>query len=104
MITCQIENTYSTWMEIVFEVTQVSILRPLLFNIFSADLFFIISNRDIASYADDNVPYTAAGNIDDLIKSLEEPSAALFEWFDNNLLKHDPDKCHLLISSNENKT
>ena len=39
---------------IVFGVTQVSILRPLLFNIFLADLFFIISNIDIASYVDDN--------------------------------------------------
>ena len=50
---------------------------PLLFNIFLADLFFIISNIDIASYADDNTPYIAIDNIDDFIKSLEEASAAL---------------------------
>ena len=37
-----------------------------------ADLCFIISNIDIASYADDNTPYIAADNIDDLIKPLEE--------------------------------
>ena len=37
-----------------------------------ADLFFIISNIEIASYVDDNTPYVAADNIDDLIKSLEE--------------------------------
>ena len=41
-------------MKVVFEVTQGSTLRPLLFNIFLADLLFIISNKDIASYADDN--------------------------------------------------
>ena len=63
-------------MEIVFRVTHGSILRPLLFNIFLADLIFIISNRDFASFADDNTPYTAADNIDDLIKSLEETSTA----------------------------
>ena len=77
---------------------------PLLFNIFLADLFFIINDIDIANYADDNTPYVIADNIDDLIKSLEEASTALFLWFDNNLLKSNPDKYNLLISSNENVT
>ena len=45
----KIENIW-----IVFRVTQVSILRPLLYNIFLADLFFIISNIHIASYAGDD--------------------------------------------------
>ena len=34
----------------------------------------------------------------------EEVTIAYFQWFDNNLLKNNPDKCHLLISSNENIT
>ena len=118
-------------MEIVFVVTQSSILRPPLFKIFLANLFFIISNRDIgsyaddrpplfkiflanlffiisnrdiASYADDNTPYIAAGKADDFTKSLEEVSTAFFQWFENNLLKNNPDMCHLLITSNENTT
>ena len=32
----------------------------------------------------------AADNIDDLIRSLEEASTALFQWFGNNLLKKQP--------------
>ena len=60
----RIENTYTTWMEIVFRVTHGSIFRPLLFNIFCADLFFIISNIDAVV----NTPYIAVDNIDDLIK------------------------------------
>ena len=71
-------------MEIVFGVTQSSILRPLLFNIFLAGLFFIIRNIDIASYDDDNASYIAADNTDDLIKSLKETSTALFQLFDNS--------------------
>ena len=77
-------------METLFGVAHGSILRPLLLNIFLAGLNFLISNIDIASYADDDTPYIAADDIDDLIKSLEEASTALFQWFDNNLLKKQP--------------
>ena len=60
--------------------------------------------EDIANYADDNTPHVIADNIDDLIKSLEGSSTALIQWFDNNILKSNADKCHLVISSNESVT
>ena len=41
-----------------------------------------------------------ADNVDDLIISLEQESNALLEWFQNNLLKSNADKCHLLVSTN----
>ena len=74
------ENTYNTWMETVFGVPQGSLLRPLLFNIFIPDLFFNISDINIASYADDNTPYIVADNTDDHMKSLEEASAAFVQY------------------------
>ena len=45
----KIENNYSTWMEIIYGVSHGSILGPLSFNIFLADLFFIINCIDIAN-------------------------------------------------------
>ena len=96
----RINNSYSTWVEIVFGVPQGSILGHFLFNIFLADLFFIANSMDIANYADGNTPYATAS----LIASLEEASKSLFTWFDNNLRKSNADKCHLLVSSNEKVT
>ena len=63
-------------------------------------MFFIIEDTDIASYADDNTPYVIADNIDGVIKSLEEASEILFKWFNDNLMKINVDKCHLLVSTN----
>ena len=56
----KIENTYSTWLDIIFRVLQGSILGPLLFDVFLADLFFTVNDTDIISYADDNTPYMIA--------------------------------------------
>ena len=61
-------------------------------------MFFIIEDTDIASYADDNTPYVIADNIDGVIKSLEEASEILFKWFNDNLMKINADKCHLLVN------
>ena len=58
-----------------FELHKVNI-ETIIIQYFLVDLLFIISNVDIASYADDNVEYIVADIIDDLIKSLEEASTA----------------------------
>ena len=54
---------------------------------------------DIASSADDNTAYVIDDNINGV--SLEKASKALLEWFKNNFLKSNADKCHLLVSSSD---
>ena len=71
-------RTYDSWLKKVFDVLQGSILGPLSLNIL-ANLFFILNDVKIASYADDNTPYVIAGDINGVIASLEKVSKALFE-------------------------
>ena len=80
---------------------QGSILGPLLFNLFLVAEFFILNKIDIANYADDNTPYTRSNDVNELIQSLEESSKELFKWFDDKLMKSNPDKCQLLVSTQE---
>ena len=51
----------------MFGFPQGSILGSLLFNIFLCDLFLIMKNIDIASYADVNKLYTTGNSIDEVI-------------------------------------
>ena len=64
-------SEYSSWEEILFGVPQGSILGTLLFNIFLYGLFLNMENTDIASYADDNTPYTTGNSIEEVIQKLE---------------------------------
>ena len=43
----RINNSFSSWKEIVYGVPQGSILGPLFFNIFMCDLFLFIKDFDI---------------------------------------------------------
>ena len=91
---------FSSWEEILFGVPQGSILGPLLFNIFLCDLFFIMNEVDFASYADDNTPFFVGNDLDEVIFKLQSASKTLFQWFADNQMKANPDKCHFICSSN----
>ena len=81
----------------MFGVPQGSILGPQLFDIFSYDIFLIMENTDIASYAGDNTPYNTGNSIEKVIQKLEITSKTLFQWFSDNQMKVNPDKCHIFM-------
>ena len=73
-----------------------------MFNIFLADEVFTLNNIEIANYADVTTPYVVSDDIDDLLVSLEKFWKDLLKRFDDNFMKINPGKCHLLVSSHEN--
>ena len=59
-----------------------------------------MKNNDIASYADNNTPYTTGNSIEEVIQKLKNAAKTLFQWFSDNQMKANPDKCHFLCNSN----
>ena len=99
----KINNTYSSWSEILFGVPQGSILGPLLFNIFLCGLFLFVPDIGIANYADDNTPHATNKHLETVLKDLEQGSDTLLKWFTDNLLKANQEKYHFLVSINEKR-
>ena len=50
------------------------------------------------------MPYVTAEILDEVIKSLEEDSIKLFQWFSDKQMNANHDKCHLLVSGKNNVT
>ena len=100
----KINDSYSSWREILYGVPQGSILGPLLFNIFICDMFYFLENYELANYADDSTPYSAKRNHKLVIEELETSSSILFKWLQTNYMKVNTDKSHLLLSGNVSLT
>ena len=64
----RVNGDYSSWEEILFVVPQGSIHLSGYTNIFLCKLFLIMNETSFASYADDNMPYVTAENLDDVMK------------------------------------
>ena len=101
---CKIENHFSNWREITTGVPQGSILGPLLFNIFINDIFLVVesSNVSVCNYADDNTLFAFGKTFDEVTKKLQNDFLILDEWFFNNFLVVNSDKCHFMALGTPN--
>ena len=95
----KVNNAVSSWAKIDSGVPQGSILGPLLFNIYMNDIFWFTTDVNIANYADDSTPYTTSNDIETLLDILQKNTEILMQWFNENYMKSNNDKCHLVISS-----
>ena len=61
-------------------------------------MFYDIDKCDVSSYADDITPYNSDFNLEEVMQKLELTTNNLFEWFKNNHMEANTDKCHLLVT------
>ena len=94
----RINQYFSSWEELLQGVPQGSVLGPLLFNIYLNNLFYLTESTEVCNFADDTTFFACDENLNSLIKRLEHDSLLAIEWFQNNNMKLNQDKCHLLVS------
>ena len=65
------------------------------------DLFLLVESTEVCNFADDTTFFACEKGLNSLIKRLEHDSLAAIEWFENNYMKLNRKKCHLLVSGNK---
>ena len=85
---------------IVWGSTEIN-SRAIASQYFFCDLFYLLEGRDIASYMDDTTPYNTNLTQELGNNELEQTSSILFKWFNNNYMKVNSDKSHLVMSRNK---
>ena len=77
-------------------VPQGSVLGPLLFKIYLNDFSYL---TEVCKFADDTTIFDKdVKDLNSLTIKLEHDSLLATEWFQNNNMKLNQDKSHLLIS------
>ena len=99
----KINESFSSWADLLTGVPQGSVLGPLLFNIYINDLFWVKEYTDVCNLADDTTFYSSDLELKELIRKLEHDSALALEWFESNYMKLNTDKCHLLIGGHKHE-
>ena len=88
---------FSACRETTIGIPQGSVLGLLLFNIYLNDLFMFVKDVQICNYADDTTIHACDNNVESIIETLESDALKIAEWFPNNCMKLNEDKCHLMV-------
>ena len=94
----KIGSTFREYLNILFAVPQKSIVGPLLFLIFTGDLFYLNYDLDFASYADDTTLHICGQDFSSIINVLEPNANTLFNWLRQNGLIANTCKSHFLTN------
>ena len=60
-------------------------------------MFYFIEDFDIVNYTDDSTSYCADKSVYLVVSNLEQSSTIVFEWLNNNYIKVNTGKSHLLF-------
>ena len=97
----KINHSFSSWSELRLGVPQVSVLGPLLFNIYLNNLLWFTDTGEVCNYADDTTLYDCNKDFNKLTGNLEQDSLAAIDWFEINYMKLNTGKCKLLVAGHK---
>ena len=97
----RINASYSSWKELLQGVPQGSVLGPLLFNVYFNDLFYFLEETEAINYADDTNLHACDMDLGNLMRRLEHDFLIVTEWFENNYMKLNESKSHLIVSGHK---
>ena len=99
----KIGSAQSDWANVIRGIPQVSILGPLLFNIFINNIFLVVEKSDICNFANDNTLYSHGSNLLLILNNLEHDMRNLLYWFKINSLKANPETSQFMILEKKNR-
>ena len=85
-------NLHSNYFIAIFQTDSVRL------NIYLNDLVFLPEYTDVCIFADDTTFHACDKDLNSLINRLEHNNLLAIEWFENNYMKINQDKCHLIVS------
>ena len=64
---------------------------------------FLTECTDVCNFADDTNFFACDSDLKHLMERLEHDTKLAIEWFENNYMKLNEDKCHLLVAGHDMK-
>ena len=100
----KVNSDFSTSLELLQGVSQASVLGPILFNVYLNGFFYLTEMTQVCNFADDTTFYVCDKNLNALINRLEHDTALAVERSENDFIKLNWDKCHVLVSEYKHET